>query len=99
MDALFQKAAKLPKVELIKPPTVIGKNTVSSMQSGILYGYSALVDGLISRIEEETGENCFVVATGGLATLVAGESRKIKEINQMLTLEGLKIVYKLNPQS
>ncbi|MBI5376844.1 MAG: type III pantothenate kinase [Candidatus Schekmanbacteria bacterium] len=96
MDALFQKAAKLPKIELIKPPTVIGKNTVNSMQSGILYGYAALVDGLITRMEKEVGKKCFVVATGGLAMLVAGESKKIKEINQMLTIEGLKIVYELN---
>lgn len=96
LEALFQRAAKLPRVELKKPDRVLGKNTVSSMQSGIIFGYVDLVDGLISRIEEELGENSFVVATGGLAGVIASESEKIKEVYPALTLEGLKIIYEMN---
>lgn len=96
IDALFERAAKLPKVELIKPPKVIGKNTINSIQSGIIYGYASLVDGIIEKMENEISENPFVVATGGLADLIAPQSKKIKETNQMLTLEGLKIIYELN---
>lgn len=96
IDALFQRAAKLPKVEMLKPPSVIGRNTINSIQSGIIHGYSSLVDGIIEKIESEINEKPFVVATGGLADLISDESKKIKETDHMLTLEGLKMIYKLN---
>jgi len=80
LEALFQRAAKLPRIELKKPDRVLGKNTANSMQSGIIFGYAGLVDGLISRLEKELGEKSFVVATGGLAEVIASESKKIKNL-------------------
>lgn len=101
-DALFQRAAKLPKVELIKPPTVICKNTISSMQSGIIYGYIGQVDYIVNKIKEEMmamGEfNPTVVATGGLANLIAEGSVVIDEVVPYLTLEGLRIIYEKNKE-
>jgi type III pantothenate kinase len=95
-EALFQRAAKLPRIELIRPETVIGKDTVSSMQSGILFGYVGLVEKLILKIREETREKARVIATGGLASLIAPETSLIDEVNPNLTLEGLRIIYELN---
>lgn len=99
-DALFERAAKLPRIELIKPPTVICKNTVQSMQSGIIYGYAGLVDNIVTKMKEEMNElkeeTPYVVATGGLAKLIATESKTIDEINPYLTLEGLRIIYEKN---
>lgn len=99
-DALFERAAKLPRIELIKPPTVICKNTVQSMQSGIIYGYAGLVDNIVSKMKNEMielkEEEPFVVATGGLSKLIATESKTINEINPYLTLEGLRIIYEKN---
>lgn len=99
-DALFQRAAKLPKVELIKPETVICKNTVSSMQAGIIYGYIGQVDYIVNKIKQEMeamGEvNPKVVATGGLANLIAEGSNVIDEVIPYLTLEGLRIIYEKN---
>ncbi|SHF07393.1 MULTISPECIES: type III pantothenate kinase [Caloramator] len=99
-DALFERAAKLPRIELIKPPTVICKNTVQSMQSGIIYGYAGLVDNIVTKMKEEMRElkeeTPYVVATGGLAKLIATESKTIDEINPYLTLEGLRIIYEKN---
>lgn len=96
-DALFQRAAKLPRIELIKPESVIGRNTVTSMQSGIVYGYVGKVDYIVNRIKKEMKEdNIKVVATGGLARLIASESETIDEINGLLTLEGLRIIYERN---
>ena len=95
-EALFIRAAKLPRVELVKPPTVIGKNTVNSMQSGILYGFVGQVDEIVRRIRKELGENPFVLATGGLAELMARESSTINEIDPLLTLKGLQIIYERN---
>jgi len=94
--ALFERAAKLPRVELIKPKSVIAKDTVSSMQAGIVYGYAGLVDGLVERIKTEVKGNPKVVATGGLAKIVAPETRTIEIVDDMLTLEGLQIIYKRN---
>lgn len=98
--ALFERAAKLPRIELIKPPTVICKNTVQSMQSGIIYGYAGLVDNIVTKMKEEMRElkeeTPYVVATGGLAKLIATESKTIDEINRYLTLEGLRIIYEKN---
>lgn len=101
-DALFQRAAKLPKVELIKPETVICKNTVSSMQAGIIYGYIGQVDYIVNKIKQEMeamGEkNPKVVATGGLANLIAEGSTVIDEVIPYLTLEGLRIIYEKNKE-
>ncbi len=96
-DALFQRAAKLPRVELEKPGRVICKNTVNSIQSGIIYGYVGLVEYIIKRMTKELrNRNVKVIATGGLAALIASESDMIHEVNKNLTLEGLKIIYDKN---
>ena len=92
-DALFHAAAKLPRVELVRPRTVIGKNTVSSMQSGLIYGYVGLVDGIVERMRAEVDFPLRVVATGGLAALLAKDSRTIEDCDEMLTLTGLRIIY------
>ena len=96
MEALFEKAAKLPKIELIKPSTVIGRNTISSMQSGAIYGYAGLVDRIVEEIRKELDRDTYVVATGGLAELIIPESLTIKEVNPFLTLDGLQIIFERN---
>jgi len=95
-DALFSRAAQLPRVEIAKPQHVIGKNTVECMQSGIFYGYVGMVDSIVERMEKEIGHPATTIATGGLATLIASESKKIKETQEFLTLEGLKLIYQWN---
>jgi type III pantothenate kinase len=95
-DALFTRAAKLSRVEIAKPPRVVGRNTVHAMQSGIVYGYVGLVDGLVDRILGELGYACTVIATGGLASLIAPLSRTIALIDDELTLVGLRILYDRN---
>jgi type III pantothenate kinase len=96
VEALFRHAARLYQVELIRPPCVIGKNTVHSMQSGIILGYTGLVEGLTARIQSELGTSCPVVATGGLAEVIAGETPAITAVEPNLTLEGLRLVYEIN---
>lgn len=96
LEALFQRAAKLPRIELVKPRTAIGRNTVSSMQSGIIFGYAGLVDEMVRRIKSEMGGDPYVVATGGLAELISSEAKTIGEVNPYLTLEGLLLLYKRN---
>jgi type III pantothenate kinase len=95
-EALYREAAQLPRIELAVPKKVIGKNTVASMQSGVLFGYVALVEGMVERIEEELGEEAKVIATGGLAGVIARETSVIQVVNLNLTLEGLRIVYEMN---
>jgi type III pantothenate kinase len=95
-DALFARAAKLPRVEITRPQRVVGRNTVHAMQSGIVYGYVGLVDGLVERILAEVGFTCAVIATGGLASLIAPMSRTITEVDDELTLVGLRLLYERN---
>jgi len=98
-EALFQKASKLPRVDVIKPPSIIAKNTVGAMQAGIFYGYVGLVDEVVARMKVESRENPRVIATGGLARMIAEESKTIEEVHEFLTLEGLKILYERNKQT
>jgi type III pantothenate kinase len=96
-EALFQKASKLPRVEIFaKPKNVIAKDTISSMNVGIVYGYAGLVDGIVRRIKKETGEEMKVIATGGLAPLICKETETIDAVDELLTLEGLMILFKRN---
>lgn len=95
-EALFERTAKLPRVELITPKSIIAKDTVSSIQAGIMYGYAGLVDGIIERMGQETNSKPFVIATGGLASVIASQAKTIDVVENMLTLEGLLIIYKLN---
>lgn len=96
MEALFNRASKLPKVALERPPRAIGRNTVHSMQSGVYYGYAAMVDGLVQRLSEEMKLVPRVIATGGAAASIAHEAKSIDEVDEMLTLEGLRLLYELN---
>lgn len=94
VEALFEKAAKLPRVELIRPPAVIGKSTIASLQAGIIYGFVGQVDGIVRRMAKEFFTPPLVVATGGFASLIARESETIDRVNPLLTLEGLQIIYR-----
>jgi len=95
-DALFTQAAMLPRVELVHPTQVIGTNTIAAMQSGIVFGYVGLIEGVVTRIQQELGEKTKVVATGGYAELIAKETAVIDVVNPDLTLIGLRLVYLMN---
>jgi type III pantothenate kinase len=95
-DALFQRASKLPKVDIQRPPAAIGKNTVHALQSGLLFGYVGLVEGMIARFQTELGPATKAIATGGLAEIISRETKVISIVAPWLTLDGLKIIYDLN---
>ena len=95
-DALFSRTARLPRVDIRKPPRVLATNTVNSVQSGLYYGYLGLIDGILERLMAELGREMTVVATGGLASLMSSGSKYIREVDDFLTLEGLRIIYDRN---
>jgi type III pantothenate kinase len=95
-EALFARTAALPRVELARPKSTIGPNTIAAMQSGIIFGYAGLVDSIVTRIQEELGEKATVVATGGYANIIAEEAKTIDEINPDLTLIGIKTIHDMN---
>ncbi len=96
MDALFERAARLFKVDYVAPPTVIGKTTATALQSGLVYGFAGQVDAIVERMREELGGSASVVATGGLAELIAPHTRTVERVDPFLTLDGLRLVWALN---
>lgn len=95
-EALFSRTAKLPKVDLMRPPAAIGTNTVHSIQAGLLFGYVSLVEGMVSRFRKELGPEMKVIATGGLAEVIAKETQAFDVIAPWLTLDGLRMIYEMN---
>jgi len=96
MEALFERASMLHRVEIAKPKSVIGRTTTGALQSGLLYGYAGVVDAMVDRIRGELGEEARVVGTGGLASRIAAESRCIERVEPFLTLEGLRLIFEKN---
>jgi type III pantothenate kinase len=96
MDALFARAARLVKVDFVQPETVIGKTTASALQSGLVYGFAGQVDGIVERVRKELGADAPAVATGGLAELISPHARTISEVEPLLTLEGVRLVWERN---
>ena len=96
MEALFSRAARLFKVDFVEPETVIAKNTASSLQSGLVYGFAGQVDGIVERIRDELGAEAQTVATGGLADLIVPHAKTLERIDSFLTLEGIRLVWERN---
>jgi type III pantothenate kinase len=96
MEALFERASMLHRVEIARPKSVIGKTTTGAIQSGLLYGYAGVVDSMVARIRGELGDEARVVATGGLAQRVANETEAIERVEPFLTLEGLRLIFERN---
>jgi type III pantothenate kinase len=96
MDALFARAARLTKVDFVEPATVIGKTTVSSLQSGLVYGFAGQVDGIVEHMRAELGDGAPAIATGGLAELIAPHAKTIEKVDPLLTLDGLRLVWDRN---
>jgi type III pantothenate kinase len=97
-DALFQRTSQLPRVDLVRPPAVIGKNTKHAMQSGLLFGYVSMVEGMVARFRKELGDEMKVIGTGGLAEVVARETSVITIVAPWLTLDGLRMIWEMNQQ-
>jgi type III pantothenate kinase len=95
-EALYSRAAKLPRIELVKPHDVVGRNTITAMQSGIVYGFIGQVDGIVERMKERARKKPTVVATGGLAELIGREAKSVDVVDQLLTLKGLQLIYEMN---
>src|SRR5574337_369726 len=95
-EALFERTAKLPRIDIARPTSVVGKTTVASMQSGLFFGYLGLVEGIVTRMRDEMGGNPVIIGTGGLAQLILAESPSIKHVDPLLTLTGLRIIYERN---
>lgn len=95
-EALFQRCARLPKVDIAKPASVVGRNTVDSIRSGLTYGYADMVDGIVERIAKEMGVKPTVIATGGLANVIAEVSNRIEHVDPLLTLKGLNVIFRKN---
>ncbi len=98
LDGLLNRAAKLSRIEIAAPPAVVGRSTTHSLQSGIVHGYAALVDGLIGKLEAELQFPCSIVATGGLAPLIAAHTERLTVVDEQLTLEGLRLLHERNAQ-
>lgn len=95
-DALFERAARLYRVELVRPPQVVGRNTVHALQAGLVFGFAAMVEGLVERTQQEADTRARVIATGGFAGLIAAETTCIDEVDPFLTLDGLRLIYERN---
>ena len=95
-ESLFMRTAKLPRVELTRPPGVIGRNTVNAIQSGLIFGYVGLVEGMVARFKQELGDDTQVIGTGGLLSLIAAETRVIQHLAPWLTLDGLRLIWGMN---
>jgi len=95
-ESLFMRTAKLPRVELTRPPGVIGRNTVNAIQSGLIFGYVGLVEGMVARFKQELGEDTQVIGTGGLLSLIAAETQVIQHLAPWLTLDGLRLIWGMN---